>query len=304
VFNEKYSKSDTSSKVDAFLKLSGTLVVKKGGRFLLPDPFKFDIKNITGKIEVEAGGELIILTGDWGEDKDKLLFEDATTKIYDGKAVPFLLPLIGTVSTETTGVPAGADFVMDPSSTAPAPSKITMKVNSGVPAFELTGRAIALGRLILEKYFDKYWINLVEREPPFRLEVIINYPFTVLENSVLQVGNSNDMNMHTALMVTGPDFYNYTKDLKYGVLTNNGKILVFDNSAIMEGFGGFIDHKNKVFQYAGSDSASTTFIDMKATYGTVWIYGQTNNHDVKIDTIVKWWSWEGKRIDPPWLVPW
>jgi hypothetical protein len=342
VYNEKYARSEQESAVDAVLKLSGTLAVKNGGRLQLPDTFKFNLKNVTGGIEVEAGGELILLTGEWVDDRSQPLaivgnwsvgwpkgnfspdmiingnyspiMEIGYSSGYPKIPGPFLLPLIGTVNTETTGVPVGADFVMDPSAKA-LPSKITMKVNSGVPAFELTGRAIALGRLILEKYYDKYWANLKEREPPFRLEVLVNYPFTVGENSFLQVGNSKDKSLQSVLMVTGPAFYNYTKDLKYGVLTNNGKILVLENSAIMEGFGGYIDHKKNILQYANnSDSASTVFIEMEQNYGSVWIYPNHSpiswetDYLFRIDTIVKWWSWGGdKKIippNPPWLWPW
>jgi hypothetical protein len=278
-FNAKYSQSIRISGLDAVLKMSGTLAVKNGGRFQLPDPFQFDLTNIIGRIEIEAGGELILLTAEFGGTPTSPAAE------------PFLYPLIGTVGTKTTGFPIGADFVMDPALAESVPSRIAVKVNSGVPALELvTGsRATALGRLILDKYLDS-------RNPPYRLEVFVNYPFTVAENSVLQVGNSKDYNLHSSLMVTGPDFYNYKSGLKSGVLTNNGKILVFENSGVVECFGGYFSHNNKVYEYkTGSDSASNTLIEMTANDGGVAI----STSDA-IFSLIKVWKnsiWNS----PPWL---
>ena len=262
VSNLKYPKSSGSnppkwpvSGADAVFKLSGSLVTKKDGRFQIPDPTCFDVKNITGVMKVESGGELILVTADKNGEKD-------------------LHPLIGTLSTATEGVPVGADYVMDPALNPE--SRIEARINSGIPVFELTGRAVALGRLI----FDP--------PRPSRLQVYVVYPFTVAKDSVLQVGNSTDL--FTSLLISGPDFF--MGGINKGVLTNSnsGKILIFENSGIVEWYGGYFDHKNRVFLYRNSDIASTTPADTGSAKGKLDNNGK--------ETRVKWWK------NGVWNVPW
>ena len=211
---------------DAVFKLSGSLVVESGGRFQIPDPTGFEVGSITGVIKIKAGGELILVTADPNGIKD-------------------LHPLIGVLSTATEGFPVGADYVMDPVNTD---SRIEARINSGVPAFELTGSATALGRLIVQRKIandasGKATSDFLDERPiPYRQEVWLLYPFTVTANGDLRVGNSSDRkgNLTSWILVTG-DLVP-TGGLRRGVLTNNNKIGIFQNCGIMEWFGGYFNH--------------------------------------------------------------
>jgi len=258
VYNTKYSKIDnatlSSSSPDAILKMSGTLTVKRGGRFQIPDPTEFNLKKLTGGMVIESGGELIIVTCDRRGKKD-------------------LYPVIGTVDTGTEGFPVGADYVMDPN--ASPNSKIEVRVNSGVPVLELTGRAIALGRLIVKEY------DYEHRKPPFRNDVWLVFPFTVAENSELQVGNSSEVN--SSLFITGSNGTVITIK-STGVLTNKGRVLIFKNSGIVEWYGGFFNHNNRVFRQSNG-----TTISRDGPYGFK-VYGETQATFWKDDWKPYWWS--------------
>jgi hypothetical protein len=249
---------------DAILKLRGDLTVKDGGRFQMPDPLWYFTKNnITGAIIVESGGELILVTAD-------------PNGLYD------LHPWIGTVSTATQGAPVGADYVMYPDTNAEG--KIVVRNSSGSPALELSGTATALGRLILDEKYNPnknfqyayssesgYWDEdtasgpiavpgsdkgFYQKPPYYRLEVWLTYPFTVTYGSSLYVGNSTEYFLRSSLFVTGMSYLNLDKTtgIYYkGVLTNNGKVYVYDKNGILEWFGGYFDHKVNVKNKDGGD---------------------------------------------------
>jgi len=234
-----------TGREDANFKLRGKMSVENGGRLQMPDPYQFDVKYITGVIEVKPGGELILVTSD-------------PKGNYD------LHPLIGVLSTATQGAPVGADFVMTPSDTN---SKIVIRISGGnVPALELSGNATALGRLILDDNHGIY--DEDDRKPPYRFEVWLTYPFTVTASGFLAIGNSEAVNLRTTVLVTGEDFssiedtsgssltgpstadtdststgriYGIKRGINKGVLTNNNRIQITNKNAIVQWFGGYFN---------------------------------------------------------------
>jgi len=202
VYDENHSDEEatSTSKKNAFLTASGSVTVKNGGRFQMPDPPKFlkETKNkITGEIEVEAGGEIILFTG-------------APPLPEEGEEKSRLHPLIGTASTEAD-VSVGADYVMDPA--ANPDSKIKIKVASGKPVLDLTGRAIALGPLNPNDQ------GFIDGKMMRSCVWITSYTFNVLEDSVLQIGNSTAR-------------YSSLIALSGGKLSNKGKIVIFKKSGM------------------------------------------------------------------------
>ena len=249
VGNYKYGRSDTIPPYyDAKFILRGkgtanpNLIVKKGGRFQMPDPYRWFDNRITGVIRVEAGGELILVTSDPNGKKD-------------------LHPWIGTEYTATQGAPIGADFVMYPSDQT-TDNWIEIRFTGYIPALELTGAAAALGRLILNEEYNEPMRLYDNRSPPYRYEVWLTYPFTVTNKSVLTIGNSEERYKFSALLVTGDNTYKNPDDgstlrsrikgINKGVLTNNGKINVQKKNAIVEWFGGYFNHRGEVYDSTGA----------------------------------------------------
>ena len=255
----------------------------------MPDPFKFNVNFITGMIKVESGGEFILVTADPNSKLD-------------------LHPLIGTEYTATLGAPIGADFVMNPAKIKPE-SWIEVRFSgkgNPIPALELTGEATALGRLILDKAYKQNNSNYDRREPPFRFEVWLTYPFTVTKNGTLLVGNlAEEPNLHSSLQVTGMNCP--IAGINKGVLTNNGQVKVNKKNAIVEWFGGYFNHNVQVFDPTAPLDARVVlgyFYKNNSAVNTI-----TNNSstvpkiDVSVD--VRVWSpeWLGSDIgnnpDPP-----
>jgi len=202
----------------AVLKGSGSLIVKYGARLKTPDLLGFNFTGLTGGIEVEAGGEMILVT-----------------------ALSPPHPLIGTAGTLVDELPVGADFVMN--FAAYPGSKINVKVVSGIPVLELTGRAVALGLLDLNAMAGSM------------APVWLTYQFTVAKDSVLQVGNSEDR--YSSLILAGNG---NPPGLRAGGLINNGKVLVFKKSGIFEYPGGKFTDNNNVYKHEGADNANLSLI--------------------------------------------
>jgi len=288
VATEKYSINNTPDGADAVFRMRGNMIVRNGGRFQMPDPYQFDTNDITGVIKVESGGELILVTADPNGKSD-------------------LHPWIGTDYTMTQGAPIGADFVMYPDNKQPE-SWIEVRFSGkdkAIPVLELTGNATALGRLILDEEYNKNNKPNDQRKPPYRFEVWLTYPFTVTAKSALTIGNSGERNLFSALLVTGDNSYNLPtpsppatppnppstakiKGINKGVLTNNGSILVSKKNAIVEWFGGYFNHNDKVLN--PKDKLTAIFIPNRKwdPYGSI---------DIKV-----WspeWPPDWNQGDPP-----
>jgi len=246
--------TDILAKKNAVLKFSGSLAVENGGRLIMPDPQKFDLSKVKGEIEVKAGGELFLFTGAPPLDSAAGL----RTRHH---------PLIGTTGTEA-GDSMGADFVMNPGANPGSKIKITF-ISSKKPELVLTGKATALGPL---DYNDPDWSKR-------RSLVWLTYAFTVDENSVLQVGGSEER--YSSLLVLGSNYYQH--GFESGKLTNKGKILISKKSGILTSYGGSISPKDdKVYKQQGGDGTNPTLIkkvDVKFSIiktspetddGTVW----------------------------------
>ena len=236
---------DKDELKDATFKGNGSLTVRNGGRFLMPDPACFPLANLRGEMEVEAGGEMIIYTG--------------TPPPYN--IDKRLHPLIGTLAT-AVDVSVGADFVMDPA--ANPGSKINVKVVSGKPVLELKGRATALGP-----------INPNDDEEPdhvfssgARSYVFVTYKFSVAADSILVVGNST--NRYSSLLIW-----------EGGSLTSigNARILVFAKNGIFwkDIYAKSQDAKKlKVYEQQGGDGGNPKSIDSSIDVaagdltGTAW----------------------------------
>jgi len=254
VANDKYERKPPDDNIlrngrgDAVFKLRGKLSVQSGGKFQMPDPYKFDsIKYITGSIEVNSGGELILVTA-------------SPKGYYD------LHPLIGTEFTKAQGAPVGADFVLEDG------GMIVIRISGDKdpnPAMELSGNAMVLGRLILDENHRLYKNEENERSIPYRFEVWLTYPLTVKTGGILTIGNSEAFNFRTTLLVTGSDFSSILgsnanspsssfsstygtagisglkNGINKGVLINDGgTIQIFNKNAIVQWFGGYFNSKS------------------------------------------------------------
>jgi len=269
---------------DAKFILRGSMVVENGGRFQMPDPWKYEIKYITGLIVVKPGGELILVTSD-----------------HNGN--PDLHPLIGTVFTTTQGPPIAADFVMTPGTIDPN-TRIEVRISGDkkpIPALELTGSATALGRLILDENHKVSDADV--RVPPYRFDVWLNYPFTVTASGSLFVGNSVEPKFRSSLLVTGNYFdeqyptaatagiFGIKKGINKGVLTNYGRISIYEKNGILEWYGGLFDNRNSV-KSDGKDigASSTVLTDFPTSSGTnVYIRVWSTGWKTDEDNSDEWW---------------
>ena len=252
---EKVSETELKELIDAVLigSTSGRLVVENGGRFIMPDPLEFETSGVKLEIEVKAGGEVFLITGAPPPDP----------VVKNNYRRPY--PFIGIASTEA-GVSMGADYVMNPGANPDSNIKIT--INSKIPNLVLTGRATVLGSL------DPNFANFDKMRCP----VWLTYRFTVNENSVLQVGNSEDR--YSSFLV-------YSVDNGYGSgrLTNNGRILISKKSGMLEGPGCSIAHRNNVYKLQYGDSTNPTpIVGVKTEFSM----------DGKNDDDVTVWEDDGK----------
>jgi len=264
---KKYDTTDTTDTDnnpnlrDSVLTGSGSLVVENGGKFIIPDPLAFDTTKAKMEIEVKAGGEMFIFTGAYP------LAKGSDNKVISKHR---LHPLIGIASTEA-GASTGADYVMNPG--ANPDSKIKITIISKIPDLVLTGRATVLGPLDPN---DENWRTR-------RSSVYLTYRFTVDENSVLQVGNSEER--YSSFLVCKIDDTGYGS----GKLTNNGRILISKKSGMLATAGTSITPStSKVYKLLYGDSTNPTPIkDRSKSYS---IIPGSQEESVKIwdDDEIRW----------------
>jgi len=238
----KNNNSTSTTKKDAVFKgkTSGSLLVKSGGTFEIPDPKMFDISEIKFDGTIEAGGQVILLT----VDPSKITSSSSYTSASDDIRSPF----IGTVNT-SAGDFQNADWVMDPVNTN---SKIIIKFSSGSPKLTLEGKATALGAVNTKTAYDA-------TSPTGRNPVWVSYEFTVAEGSVLEVGSTSPL--FSEIRVTGSGSGAPGIGSKEGSLINKGTILIYpkatnanSGNGIFTWYNGNFTDGNKVYKRENNDT--------------------------------------------------